>query len=139
MYFLKRFTVIALIQLLILSLIFLLFIFNFNQRRETNKIQTKGYASIIAEQATNYFKDNQNNYSSNDFFKYLDERIGVQKLTNAFGVNPPEVLTIYFKSDIKKGVVDAGVNADFTKNDTAEVNRKIKYFFNNKYVASTVN
>ena len=135
MYFLKRFTVIALIQLLILSLIFLLFIFNFNQRRETNKIQTKGYASIIAEQATNYFKDNQNNYSSNDFFKYLDERIGVQKLTNAFGVNPPEVLTIYFKSDIKKGVVDAGVNADFTKNDTAEVNRKIKYFFNNKYVA----
>ena len=135
MYFLKRFSVIALIQLLILSLIFLLFLFNFNQRREVNKVQTKGFASIIAEQATNYFKDNQFNYSSNDFFEYLDNRIGVQKLTNAFGINPPEVLTIYFRSDIEKGLVNAGINSDFTKDDTAEVNRKIKYFFNNKYVA----
>lgn len=135
MYFLKRFSVIVLIQLLILSFIFILFLFNFNQRREINKIQSKELASIIGEQASNYFQKNRNHYSSNDFFNYLDSQIGVQKLTNAFNVNPPEILTIYFVSDIEKGVVNAGVDANFAKDDTAAINKQIKYFFNNKYVA----
>ena len=125
MYFLKRFSVIVLIQLLILSFIFILFLFNFNQRREINKIQSKELASIIGEQASNYFQKNRNNYSSNDFFNYLDSQIGVQKLTNAFNVNPPEILTIYFVSDIEKGVVNAGVDANFAKDDTAAINKKI--------------
>jgi len=127
--------VIALIQFLILSFIFILFLFNFNQRREVNKIQSKELASIIGEQASKYFQKNRNNYSSNDFFNYLDSQIGVQKLTNAFNVNPPEILTIYFVSDIEKGIVNAGVDANFAKDDTAAINKKIKYFFNNKYVA----
>ncbi len=135
MYFLKRLSVIALIQFLILSFIFILFLFNFNQRREVNKIQSKELASIIGEQASKYFQKNRNNYSSNDFFNYLDSQIGVQKLTNAFNVNPPEILTIYFVSDIEKGIVNAGVDANFAKDDTAAINKKIKYFFNNKYVA----
>ena len=128
MYFLKRLSVIALIQFLILSFIFILFLFNFNQRREVNKIQSKELASIIGEQASNYFQKNRNHYSSNDFFNYLDSQIGVQKLTNAFNVNPPEILTIYFVSDIEKGVVNAGVDANFAKDDTAAINKQIKYF-----------
>ena len=135
MYFLKRFVVIALIQLLILSFIYILFVFNFNQRREINKTQSKELASIIAEQASNYFQKNKVNYSSNDFFNYLDSQIGVQKLTNAFNLNPPEILAIYFRSDIEKGIVNAGVDSNFNKDDTSLVNRSMKYFFNNKYVA----
>ena len=135
MYFLKRFAVITSIQLLILSFIFVLFIFNFNQRREINKIQSKELASIVAEQASNYFQKNKINYSSNDFFNYLDSQIGIQKLTTAFNLNSPEILTIYFRSDIEKGIVDAGVDSNFNKDDTSPANKSIKYFFNNKYVA----
>ena len=110
MYFLKRLIVIALVQLLIFSFIFTLFVFSFNQRREVSKNQSKALASVIAEQASNYFEENNNNFSSKDFFNFLDDQIGVQKLTNAFNVNPPELLTVYFRSDIMKGIVNAGTD-----------------------------
>ena len=135
MYFLRRFLVIALIQLIIFSFIFTLFVFSFNQRREVSKNQSKALASIIAEQASNYFEENNRNFSSNDFFNFLDNQIGVQKLTNAFNVNPPEILTIYFRTDIIKGNVDAGTDSRLNKDDNSPLNRSNKFFFNNKYVA----
>jgi|TARA_B110000263_G_scaffold242249_1_gene247507 hypothetical protein len=135
MYFLRRFLVIALIQLIIFSFIFTLFVFSFNQRREVSKNQSKALASIIAEQASNYFEENNRNFSSNDFFNFLDNQIGVQKLTNAFNVNPPEILTIYFRTDIIKGKVDAGTDSRLNKDDNSPLNRSNKFFFNNKYVA----
>ena len=100
MFFLKRFIVIALLQLLIFSFIFTLFVFSFNQRREVSKVQSKALASVIAEQASYYFEENNGKFSYNDFFSFLDNRIGVDKLTSAFNVNPPELLTVYFRSDI---------------------------------------
>ena len=135
MYFLKRFIVIVLIQLLIFSFILTLFVFSFNQRREVSKTQSKALASVIAEQASNYYSQNTRNLSSKDFFNFLDDQIGVQKLTNAFNVNPPELLTIYFRSDILKGVVNAGTDDNLNKDDLSPFNRTNKFFFNNKYVA----
>ena len=67
MYFLKRFIVIVLIQLLIFSFILTLFVFSFNQRREVSKTQSKALASVIAEQASNYYSQNTRNLSSKDF------------------------------------------------------------------------
>jgi len=135
MYFLKRFVVIVLIQLLIFSFIFTLFVFSFNQRREVSKNQSKALASVIAEQASNYYDQNNENLSSKDFFNFLDNQIGVQKLTSAFNVNPPELLTIYFRSDILKGTVNAGTDDNLNKDDTSPFNRTNRFFFNNKYVA----
>ena len=135
MYFLKRLIVIVLLQLLIFSFIFTLFVFSFNQRREVSKNQSKALASVIAEQASNYFEENNNNFSSKDFFNFLDDQIGVQKLTNAFNVNPPELLTVYFRSDIMKGIVNAGTDDNLNKDDDSPFNKTNKFFFNNKYVA----
>ena len=135
MYFFKRFVVIALIQLLIFSFIFTLFVFSFNQRREVSKNQSKALASVIAEQASNYYDQNDKNLSSKDFFIFLDNQIGVEKLTNAFNVNPPELLTIYFRSDILKGTVNAGTDNNLNKDDASPFNRTNRFFFNNKYVA----
>ena len=135
MYFLKRFLLIVLLQVVIFSFIFTLFIFNFNQRREVNKTQSKALATVIAEQATKYFEISKNNFSSKEFFSYLDKQIGVDKLTNAFNLNPPELLTIYFRSDIEKGYVNAGTDDNLKKDDNSSLNKSTKYFFNNKYVA----
>ena len=132
MYFLKRLIVIVLVQLLIFSFIFTLFVFSFNQRREVSKNQSKALASVIAEQASNYFEENNNNFSSKDFFNFLDDQIGVQKLTNAFNVNPPELLTVYFRSDIMKGIVNAGTDDNLNKDDDSPFNNTNKFFFNNK-------
>lgn len=135
MYFLKRFLLIVLLQVIIFSFIFTLFIFNFNQRREVNKTQSKALATVIAEQATKYFEISKNNFSSKEFFSYLDKQIGVDKLTNAFNLNPPELLTIFFRSDIEKGYVNAGTDDNLKKDDNSSLNKSTKYFFNNKYVA----
>jgi hypothetical protein len=135
MFFLKRFIVIALLQLLIFSFIFTLFVFSFNQRREVSKVQSKALASVIAEQASYYFEENNGKFSSNDFFSFLDNRIGVEKLTSAFNVNPPELLTVYFRSDILRGVVNAGTDINLIKDDNSPFNQSNKFFFNNKYVA----
>tara|TARA_B100001769_G_scaffold42005_1_gene29217 strand:+ start:539 stop:1276 length:738 start_codon:yes stop_codon:yes gene_type:complete len=135
MFFLKRFIVIALLQLLIFSFIFTLFVFSFNQRREVSKVQSKALASVIAEQASYYFEENNGKFSSNDFFSFLDNRIGVEKLTSAFNVNPPELLTVYFRSDILRGVVNAGTDINLIKDDNSPFNQSNRFFFNNKYVA----
>ena len=70
---------------------------------------------MIAEQASYYFEENNGKFSSNDFFSFLDNRIGVEKLTSAFNVNPPELLTVYFRSDILRGVVNAGTDINLIK------------------------
>ena len=133
MYYFKRFIIILVIEILILSFISTIFIFNFNLERESLKKQSKQFTELVANQAGIFFSNKDNN--PNNFINYLDSSIGIDELSSAFAITKPDIISIYFKEDIDSGNVNAGVNSDYQKDTQNEINQNIKFFFNNKYVA----
>ena len=133
MYYFKRFIIILVIEILILSFISTIFIFNFNLERESLKKQSKQFTELVANQAVIFFSNKDNN--PNNFINYLDSSIGIDELSSAFAITKPDIISIYFKEDIDSGNVNAGVNSDYQKDTQNEINQNIKFFFNNKYVA----
>jgi|TARA_B100000131_G_scaffold316943_2_gene357957 hypothetical protein len=134
MYYLRRFIIILVIQLLILSFISTIFIFNFNLERESLKIQSKQFTELVAKQAGIFFS-NDKSRSSKDFLAFLDSKIGIDELSSAFTITKPDIISVYFVDDIISGKVNAGVDENFQKNDKSEINQDKRFFFNNKYVA----
>ena len=63
MYYLRRFIIILVIQLLILSFISTIFIFNFNLERESLKIQSKQFTELVAKQAGIFFSNDKSRSS----------------------------------------------------------------------------
>ena len=59
MYYLRRFLIIFIIQIVIFAFISTIFIFNFNLERESLKKQSKQFTELIAKQAGIYFTNNK--------------------------------------------------------------------------------
>ena len=134
MYYLRRFLIIFIIQIVIFAFISTIFIFNFNLERESLKKQSKQFTELIAKQAGIYFTNNKRE-NTKAFISFLDSNIGIDELSSAFAITKPNIISIYFSDDIISGKVNACVDENFQKDDAAEINKDEKYFFNNKYVA----
>ena len=63
MYLFKRLLVILALQLVILSFISIIFVFNFNLEREALKKQSKQFTELIAKQAGSFYSENKKNFN----------------------------------------------------------------------------
>tara|TARA_B000000557_G_scaffold46896_1_gene35524 strand:- start:790 stop:1488 length:699 start_codon:yes stop_codon:yes gene_type:complete len=135
MYLFKRLLVILALQLVILSFISIIFVFNFNLEREALKKQSKQFTELIAKQAGSFYSENKKNFNPKDFLIFIDKSIGIDELASSFAITRPNIISIYLVKDIDSGLVKAGVDKNYQKDDKADINRDTKFFFNNKYVA----
>ena len=70
MYLFKRLLVILALQLVILSFISIIFVFNFNLEREALKKQSKQFTELIAKQAGSFYSENKKNFNPVKLIKY---------------------------------------------------------------------
>lgn len=103
---------ILLVELSILLLIGIVFYFQFSSAKEEFVNKTKAIAETIGEQASTYFSDIGREPTSDEFYLFLDERLGRKKLFNTFEI-APKFFSVVFKKDVEKGSVSGYFNKDF--------------------------
>ncbi len=99
-----------LVELFILMLIGVVFYFQFDKERDEFVSKTRAIAETIGEQANSYFLDYGKEPSTDEFYMFLDERLGRKKLFNTFDISP-KFFSVIFKKDLKK----SGENGYFMK------------------------
>ena len=95
MYYLRRFLIIFIIQIVIFAFISTIFIFNFNLERESLKKQSKQFTELIAKQAGIYFTANEQK-NTKGFISYLDSNIGIDELSSAFAITKPNIISVSY-------------------------------------------
>ncbi len=109
---------VVLVELVILLLIGAVFYFQFSNAREEFINKTRSVAETIGDQAGAYFSDAGQHAStgkevtSDDFFLFLDERLGRKKLFNVLDFSP-EFFSVVFKKDVDRGSVKGYFHNDF--------------------------
>jgi len=120
---------IFLVEFIILILIGVVFYFQFSNVRVEFISKTRSVAETIGDQASNYFSDIskhtsiEKNATSDDFFLFLDERLGREKLFHVLDISP-EFFSVVFKKDVDKGFVRGYFNRDFYPDAGYSVQKK---------------
>ena len=100
------------IELSILMLIGVVFYFQYSSAKEEFVDKTRAIAETIGEQASTYFSDIGKQPTSDEFYLFLDERLGRKKLFNTFEI-APKFFSVVFKEDVVKGSVNGYFLKDF--------------------------
>ena len=79
---------ISMVELGIIALIGLVFYFQFDNAKKDFVTKTRAIAETIGDQATSFYQDHGEAPTSDEFYLFLDERLGREKLFNTFGVSP---------------------------------------------------
>ena len=79
---------ISMVELVIITLIGVVFYFQFDNAKKEFVTRTRAIAETIGDQATTFYKDRGEASTSDEFYLFLDERLGREKLFNTFGVSP---------------------------------------------------
>lgn len=79
---------ISMVELGIIALIGVVFYFQFDNAKKDFVTRTKAIAETIGDQATSFYQDHGEGSTSNEFYLFLDQRLGREKLFNTFGVSP---------------------------------------------------
>ena len=79
---------ISMVELGIIALIGLVFYFQFDNAKKDFVTKTRAIAETIGDQATSFYQDRGEAPTSDEFYLFLDERLGREKLFNTFGVSP---------------------------------------------------
>lgn len=79
---------ISMVELLIIALIGVVFYFQFDNAKKEFVTRTRAIAETIGDQATSFYQDRGAESTSDEFYLFLDERLGREKLFNTFGVSP---------------------------------------------------
>lgn len=79
---------ISMVELGIIALIGVVFYFQFDNAKKEFVTRTRAIAETIGDQATTFYKDRGEASTSDEFYLFLDERLGREKLFNTFGVSP---------------------------------------------------
>ena len=90
---------------------------------------------VIYSACTNIRNNFRYQFNPKDFLVFIDKSIGIDELASSFAITRPNIISIYLVKDIDSGLVKAGVDKNYQKDDKADINRDTKFFFNNKYVA----
>jgi len=120
---------IFLVEFIILMLIGVVFYFQFSNARVEFISKTRSVAETIGDQASNYFSyiskhtSIEKNATSDDFFLFLDERLGREKLFHVLDISP-EFFSVVFKKDVDKGFVRGYFNRDFYPDAGYSVQKK---------------
>ncbi len=79
---------ISMVELVIIAFIGVVFYFQFDNAKKDFVTRTKAIAETIGDQATSFYQDHGEAPTSDEFYLFLDERLGREKLFNTFGVSP---------------------------------------------------
>ena len=79
---------ISMVELGIIALIGVVFYFQFDNAKKEFVTKTRAIAETIGDQATSFYQDHGVESTSDEFYLFLDERLGREKLFNTFGVSP---------------------------------------------------
>ncbi|MCY3985552.1 MAG: hypothetical protein OXF23_00690 [Candidatus Dadabacteria bacterium] len=79
---------IFMVELGIIALIGVVFYFQFDNAKKEFVTRTRAIAETIGGQATNFYQNRGEASTSDEFYLFLDERLGREKLFNTFGVSP---------------------------------------------------
>ena len=79
---------ISMVELGIIALIGVVFYFQFDTAKKDFVTRTKAIAETIGDQATSFYQDHGEGSTSDEFYLFLDQRLGREKLFNTFGVSP---------------------------------------------------
>ena len=104
---------VLLVELSILMLIGIVFYFQFSSAKEEFVNKTRAIAETIGEQASTYFSDIGREPTSDEFYLFLDERLGRKKLFNTFEIAPKFFSVVFKKDVVDKGSVGGLFHKDF--------------------------
>ena len=79
---------ISMVELGIVALIGVVFYFQFDKAKKEFGTRTRAIAETIGDQATSFYQDRGEESTSNEFYLFLDQRLGREKLFNTFGISP---------------------------------------------------
>ena len=88
---------ISMVELGIIALIGVVFYFQFDNAKKEFVSRTRAIAETIGDQATSFYQDRGAESTSDEFYLFLDERLGREKLFNTFGVSPKFFSVIFTK------------------------------------------
>ncbi|HSE83210.1 MAG TPA: hypothetical protein VLB01_01520 [Thermodesulfobacteriota bacterium] len=100
------------IELCILALVGLVFLFQFSKEKEELVDKSKAIAETIGDQASSFFSLRGSETTSNEFFLFLDDRLGRKKLFNTFEI-APKFFSVVFKKDVESGKASGYFMDDF--------------------------
>jgi len=89
------------VELLILGFIALLFVFQYNKAQNGVVSKTKSIAATIGEQAGIFFSTHKEDATSEQFFAFLDERLGRKKLFDTFDI-APKFFSVVLRKDVER-------------------------------------
>ncbi|MEQ9617925.1 MAG: hypothetical protein RIG61_01985 [Deltaproteobacteria bacterium] len=96
------------IELCILALIGLVFLFQFNKAKGEFVTKTRAISETIGDLASDFYSEEGKEPTSGEFYHFLDKRLGRKKLFNTFEI-APKFFSVVFKKDVEKGLDTYGL------------------------------
>ncbi|HLE25405.1 MAG TPA: hypothetical protein VI935_07105 [Thermodesulfobacteriota bacterium] len=100
------------VELCILAFVGLVFLFQFDKAKVELVNKTKAISETIGEQASSFFSQRMKAGTSDEFFQFLDQRLGRKKLFNTFDV-APKFFSVVLRRDVESGKVADDIKDDF--------------------------
>ena len=101
------------IELCVLALVGLVFLFQFDKAKVELVNKTKAIAETIGEQASSFFTHVGSGATSDEFYLFLDDRLGRKKLFNTFEI-APKFFSVVVKKDAETGLASGYFMNDFS-------------------------
>ena len=86
------------IEICILVLIGLVFLFQFNRAKTEFVAKTRAISETIGDLASDFYSEQGKSPTSGEFYHFLDKRLGRKKLFNTFEISP-KFFSVIFKRD----------------------------------------
>ena len=102
----------VLVELIILALIGVIFYFQFDNAKSEFVDKTRAVAETIGDQASVFYENIDGEPTSNEFYLFLDQRLGRKKLFNTLDISP-KFFSVVFKRDVEIGSVSGYFMRDF--------------------------
>jgi len=90
------------IEICILALIGLVFLFQFNRAKSEFVTKTRAISETIGDLAGDFYTEQGKSPTSGEFYHFLDKRLGRKKLFNTFEISP-KFFSVVFKRDHDEG------------------------------------
>jgi hypothetical protein len=100
------------IELCILAIVGLVFLFQFDKAKLELVNKTRAIAQTIGEQASSFFGHVGGNATSDEFYLFLDDRLGRKKLFDTFDI-APKFFSVVVKKDAEATVAGGYFMEDF--------------------------
>ncbi|MCI0453889.1 MAG: hypothetical protein L0Y68_02700 [Candidatus Dadabacteria bacterium] len=100
------------IELCIFAFVGLVFLFQFDKAKVELVNKTRAIAETIGEQARSFFSQRMKEGTSDEFFIFLDQRLGRKKLFNTFEI-APKFFSVVLRRDVESGKVPEEIKDDF--------------------------